>query len=69
MRARDPSQAASCTGKVRHETQSQANRHVTHTKHGRSYRCTFCTGWHIGNPISGRDHRTLGKVSRPQARP
>lgn len=50
--------ASSCAGKIRHQTQASANRHAAHTGHGKSYRCKFCTGWHIGN-VPNRPERSV----------
>lgn len=62
MRQRDSyTEAASCTGKVRHETQGAAVRHAAWTQHGFPYHCAFCHGWHIGN----RPH----KRPRPRRNP
>lgn len=57
MRKWDFNEYSSCASKIRHETQSSAQRQASHTGHGQAYRCPFCKGWHIGNrrEISRRD--------------
>ena len=44
-----------CSGKQRHADQTAAVRHIISLKrtgdigYVRSYRCRFCSGWHVGH--------------------
>lgn len=43
-----------CQGKIRHETQHDAERHIASLRRKdsdkmRVYRCETCAGWHVGH--------------------
>lgn len=50
----------SCDRKVRHETEeaawhaTRATRKKTNSTGLRPYRCSNCSGWHVGHPIGAR---------------
>ena len=37
-----------CVGKVFHRTLEEAIAHSRITRHGKPYKCKYCSGWHIG---------------------
>jgi len=57
----------SCKGKVRHECEQYADRHVRALEEQgekgiRSYYCPFCHGWHVGHYFHKREEERLEKM-------